>query len=275
MLAPRGEPSGAVALLTSPSTTTLSRPMITILRCSLVGLLLCAGCESPEYVPERSLPARTMPDDSTQPAVERHDGQTPYSGDPADSARDDSAGGGGGAPAVRVTDGATAGPVAEFCETIVRHARNGENVACLPLVTREPRSAGPWVSEYGVDLADEIAERLSFLAFEGSVLETATVGVRLTRAEISRPAVATLEDATELGDVLGVELIVFGTIRRDNNVGRSGRDVLTIDLNCWNASTDEVMARAKFEVPSDVHENSRIWRLAQQESLWSPGRRQL
>jgi hypothetical protein len=84
-----------------------------------------------------------------------------------------------------------------------------------------------------------------------------------------------LEDAAELGAVLDVDLIVFGTIRRDNNVGRQGRDVLTIDLTCWDAEADQVSARVKFEVPSDTHENARIWRLAQQESLWSPGRRQL
>jgi len=245
-------------------------------RGSLVGLLLVAGCESPEYVPERTMPARPVADDSAQPARERHDGQAPYTDDPARADEPTAMGEPGGASrAIQVSSTPSAGPVGEFCDTIVRHAHGNASLACLPLVTRDPRSGGPWVSEYGVDLADEIAERLGYLGFDGTVLETATVGVRLTRADVPKPAVATLEDAVEAGKALQTDLVVFGTIRRDNNVGRSGRDVLTIDLTCWDAKNDRVSARAKYEVPSDDPANARIWRLAQEESLWSPGRRQL
>ena len=215
------------------------------------------SCESPHYVPTRTMPARGPADPEAMAAVEQNDGTAPY-GD-LESASDR-----------RGATDSTSRPLDLFCKQILARGYRSQTLGCLPLVSHDLRHDGPWVSECGVDLADEIAERLRSEGFRQTVLDTNSSSLRISRAGLERGALSTLETVVREGPRLELDLVVFGTIRRQNDVGRAGRDVLVFDVNCFDFARDEIVAREKFEVPSDDPRNARIWRLAQQTSLWNP-----
>lgn len=226
-----------------------------MLRLSLLSipvlLLTATACRSPQYVSARDMPARGPDDSMQQPALERHDGFT----DPSD---------------VGLAPDSSTRHLQVFCEEIAMTAEGRKNIGCLPLVLTDPRSSDPWVPEYGVDLADQVAGWMRGRGFATTVLTTTEMGTRLDETLGVKGTLSSLETLRRHGEHLGVELAVFGTLRRDNNVGRAGRDVLTVDLQCYDFVAEKLLTRISFEVPSDDPANARIWRLAQRTSSWRP-----
>lgn len=214
-------------------------------------LLLAAACRSPQYVAQRDMPARGPDDSAQQPVVERNDGFT------------------GASDSLAPADASTR-PIGVFCEEIATAGAERESLGCLPLVSYGARAPGPYVSEYGVDLADQVAGWMRGRGFGTSVLTTPEMGARLDELLGERATLSTLETLRRHGELLELELVTFGTIRRDDGVGRPGRDVLTVDLQCYDFTSQRVLTRTTFEVPSDDAANERIWRLAQRTSTWKP-----
>lgn len=218
---------------------------------ALLLLTLAAACGGPQYVARREMPARGPSDAAQQPTIERYDGYT----SPEDST----------AP-----DDASTAPITTFCNEIATTVEGRKSLGCFPLVLTDPRRAEPWVPEYGVDVADQVAGWMRTRGFATTVLTTTEMGARLDEALGVMGSLSTLAAMRRHADALDVELAVFGTLRRNNNVGREGRDVLTVDLQCYDFVTQKLVTRTRFEVPSDDAANARIWSLAQRESSWLP-----
>ncbi|QDU86061.1 hypothetical protein Pla163_32100 [Planctomycetes bacterium Pla163] len=246
----------------------------------LASAALLGSCRSPQYVPQRAMPAPGPSDEGMQEVDARHDGQAASGQAGSGQAPDGSATEAVApttAPAPRIapprtSDSATAA-VESFCAAILARGAGAGSIGCLPLVSQDLRTEGPWVAEYGVDLADQVAERVRAHGFTQQILDTSSIAARLARAELAKTALFTVEAVAQDGGQLGLDVLTFGTVRRDNNVGRAGRDVLTVDLCAWDFRSDAMLAREKFEIPSDVRSNARIWRLASTSSLWSPDAR--
>lgn len=255
----------------------MSTPKIAL---ALATTLALGSCRSPEgeYVAPRSMPARGPSDAAQQPAMDRNDGVSneqaptaPAQAPPRQPAvqpppREPVA---TGPPPMQPRDSSTPF-IEEFCNTVVQRSAGRDSIGCLPLVSYDGSKDGPYVTEYGVEVADQVAGRLIDLSFAGPIFDTNSMGVKISNANVTKASLSTTEAVAKHSGRLEADLVVFGSVRRDDNVGRMGRDVLTVDLNCWDVAGNRIIAREKFEVPSDDRSNGRIWRLVQQSSLWGP-----
>lgn len=156
-----------------------------------------------------------------------------------------------------------------FCLNVAAHG--APSFACLPLVTYDLRKSGPWVSELGVRLADDVATRLREAGFKGSVLSVPELDARMARSGVAKSHFASIADVVQSGPLLGVDVIAFGTLKSEHSQGESGRELVTLDLSALELASGRVVARSVIEVPSDRSENSTFFDLAQRESLWLPG----
>ncbi|MFG0317017.1 MAG: hypothetical protein ACF8XB_07090 [Planctomycetota bacterium JB042] len=174
-----------------------------------------------------------------------------------------------GASVVAPTPGVTVGQrIAEFCTAVAAHGGPSTTVAALPVVTYEMRRDAPWVSELGVRLADEIVQRLRDAGYRGPVWTTRELDLRVSAAGIDKASLATLGDVVDHGPALGARLVTFGTLKRENDVGRTGRDLLTLSLTAVDTASRTEAAHLSIEVPSDADNNRTFFELAKRESLW-------
>ncbi len=160
--------------------------------------------------------------------------------------------------------------VAEFCAKVAGAGRNG-SVGCLPLVMYDSDHPGPWVPELGVALADEVADGLRARGFTGASLGTVDMGIRLSQVNLDRVSLTSAEAIAASGDRLGVDVAVFGTMKREKDTGAAFLQRIKVDLAAYSFTSGALVARAKLELRSDTKENARAYAAAKNESLWMPG----
>src|SRR5262249_28355538 len=116
-------------------------------------------------------------------------------------------------------------PVAAFCRDLSRQTgAAAHGVGCFPLVSTDLRTEAPWVSELGVNVADQIATGLGTGGASSTILDTDQLALRLSEQNLSRSSLTTLESIAAASPKLGVDRITFGTIRRRDKVGALDRD---------------------------------------------------
>lgn len=226
---------------------------------ALLAAALCAACwDKPTYVRETPMPS------------ERADA-TPRSRLS------------GGSESALLETGLPAGPVRDrvdafAAEVAGRLQRSGAGSAgVFPLVTydqsHDGAEKGPWVSELGEAVADEVSDALARELPQGFVLGPLDLAVRAADVNLPRESLATLVLVKEQAPRLGLDAVVFGTIERRDHVGERNRHELTLELSCYDLSADAVVAKESFRLPSDRAENAPVWSLAQRESTWLPAKR--
>jgi S1-C subfamily serine protease len=166
--------------------------------------------------------------------------------------------------------GTGAADLAEFCGKIASVPKAG-SVGLLPLVMYDADHAGPWVPELGAALADEVGATLRARGFTGSVLETTDMGIRLSQVNLEKVSLATAEAVAASGDRLGVDVVVFGTMKKDKDPGQAFLQHIKVDLAAYGFQSGALVARARFDLRSDSKENTRAYAAAKNESLWMPG----
>ena len=172
------------------------------------------------------------------------------------------------------TDGVTVGQVmAEFCTRIAAQGGSSVTFGPLPAVSYDLRRDAPWVSELGLRLANDLAQRMDDAGYRGSVLTTRELDVRMQQRGVDKASLSTLPAVAEHGPSLGVDVIAFGTMKRENGIGAPGRDVITLSFTAIEVASGTELAHSSFEVASDVDTNRTFFDLAQRESLWLPGAR--
>ncbi len=161
------------------------------------------------------------------------------------------------------------GPISEFCASLAAQSPKAVSMGCLPLVTYDLRKGDPSISVLGERIADEAALGLNALGYRA--LQTTAMGVEVSRTNVERTALFTLEAVVQHGDRLGLDVVVFGKIRRDDNVGRIARHVLSVDLFAYDFVNGAVVSRKQWEIPSDHPAAAEPFRWHKQRSLWEAG----
>jgi S1-C subfamily serine protease len=160
--------------------------------------------------------------------------------------------------------------VASFAAEVTGKARAG-SLGCLPLVMYDSDHAGPWVPELGVALADEAADLCRGPGFGGTVLGTADMAVRLSQVNLEKVSLTSLEAVAAAGDRLGVDVVLFGTLRREKDSGTAFLQRIKVHLLAYSFPAGALVGERKFELRSDAKENARAYAAAKAESLWMPG----
>jgi S1-C subfamily serine protease len=171
-------------------------------------------------------------------------------------------------------DGGVAGTgsadLAEFCGKLSAVPKAG-SVGFLPLVMYDSDHGGPWVPELGAALADAAAAGLKARGFQGSVLDTADMGIRLSQVNLEKVSLASAEAVAGSGDRLGVDVVVFGKMKRDKDTSVAFGQSIKVDIAAYGFQSGALVARAVFELRSDSKENKKAYSAAQNDSLWMPG----
>ena len=217
-----------------------------VLFCALVGVVSSSGC-GPQYVDPTALPgvAEARPGEKVDMPRIQDPTEFPDTGNPEVSMA----------------------AVADKAST----SGGSGSVGCLPLVTYDWRASGPTVSELGVQIADAIGEKIQAKSYPGEVLSTLDMAVRLSEMNVERQSLSSLTSIMSQGAKLGVDKIVFGTIRHERDVGRSGREVLEVNLFAYDVLGGRLIVEERLGIPSDRHENSRYFTASQRASTWEPG----
>ncbi len=215
----------------------------------IAGVLSLTGCKSDTVVPQTQLPHVT---NEMNPAFPKgSEIATAYANTP-------------------VGESTVGERLANFCLAITAQGGGSTSVGFLPVVTFDLRKNAPWVSELGVRLADDLSRRLKQAGYAGTVLQLPELDVRIQTAGVQKSTFSTLDAVASSGPKLGLDVLVFGTLKRENNLGVNGRDVLTLDLNALQVATGRVLSRESFEVRSDKKENEAFFQLSERDSLWIP-----
>lgn len=145
------------------------------------------------------------------------------------------------------------------------------SAACLPLVYRGIDADEYSVSELGVRFAEELAEALRERMNSSGVLGPAELEVRLRQVNIGKQALFEQEDIAEHADRLGVDLVLYGKIKRRRDRRRPMGESLEVDVRALNLRYDSAASK-KIELPSWEDSNQTAWRLCDEQSLWEPTR---
>src|SRR5258706_9097725 len=144
-------------------------------------------------------------------------------------------------------------------------------VSILPLVEVGSDLPGPWVPALGADLADAAATGLRGKGFGGAVLDTADMAMRLSQVNIEKVSLAAAEAVAAAGDRMGVDVVVFGRMKREKDPGAAFLEVVKVDLQAYGFQSGGLVAHATFDLRSDSKENKRAFAAARNDSLWMPG----
>jgi hypothetical protein len=155
----------------------------------------------------------------------------------------------------------------------VAHATSAGSIGVLPLVTWDYRRTGSSVTELGVRVADDIATGVVEGGYGGQVLGPAGLEARLAELNMDKRSISTLGAVAQEGDRLGVDAVVFGTIKRQVDNGANGRETLDLAVSAYDFATSRLVAQDEIEVASDREENRTCFDLANRDSLWMPGDR--
>ena len=103
----------------------------------------------------------------------------------------------------RLDQDTPAGRVGVFSALVAAKCDEAGSIACLPLSSLDQDHEGPWVSQLGTELADELAGGLIASGFRGRALNSSAVGLRLAEVNLQRSTLSTLERVAEHGDRIG------------------------------------------------------------------------
>jgi S1-C subfamily serine protease len=97
------------------------------------------------------------------------------------------------------------------------------------------------------------------------------MGIRLSQVNLDRVSLTSAEAIAASGDRLGVDVAVFGTMKREKDTGTAFLQRIRVDIAAYSFTKGALVARAKMELRSDTKENARAYAAAKNESLWMPG----
>jgi S1-C subfamily serine protease len=166
--------------------------------------------------------------------------------------------------------GTARGEFDEFCGKIAAQPRIG-SVGCLPLVMYDSDHDGPWVPELGVNLADDVAECLRDKRFSGAVLDSADMAIRLSQVNLDKVTLSSQEAVAGSGDRLGVDVVVFGTMKKDKDPSKAFLQIIKVDLTAYGFQTGALVARKRIELRSDKSENQKAYTASNLDGRWMPG----
>ena len=158
--------------------------------------------------------------------------------------------------------------LSDFVTHVAANAQPGDRLGTFPLVSYGLRRDGPWVSELGVRMADDLTQRLQGTKSYVRTLAIPELDVRIARKGMKKSGFTTLPATVDDAAGLDLSVVVFGTVKRENNQPVNGRDVLSFDLNAMRVSDAQLLARSQFQVLSDRKENMATFDLAERDSLW-------
>jgi len=166
--------------------------------------------------------------------------------------------------------GSGKGALAEFAAKLAAAPRTA-SVGFLPLVMYDSDHSGPWVPRLGTDLADAGAAAVREAGFRGSVLDSAGMEARLHQVNLAKVALYTLEGVTDAGDRIGVDVAVFGNMRKDKDRDTPLLTTIRVDLQAYSFLTGSTLAQTTFVLRSNEPENKAAYDAARVESLWQAG----
>ncbi len=143
------------------------------------------------------------------------------------------------------------------------------SVACLPLVSLVERGE-PRVTRLGEWLADEVAVRLAGAGYGGWIVDTSGMQALLADINLPRTSLHSIADVSRHGHRLGVDVVVFGTIRHYHSAGRDPTGLLEVDLVAHDLDGRRSIARRSIEIRA-VRSNDRYWTYEDRPSAWQPG----
>lgn len=144
------------------------------------------------------------------------------------------------------------------------------SIGCLPFVTFDKTRNGPWVSELGVQLADFGAREMKAKESKAEILNSRDLEIRAAQVGVQRATLSTLSTIASEGPRLGADVLIYGTIREDKDVGQVGRNVMTIRASAYSFMEGRVVAEEEYDFSSQEQGYEWEYRLAGRESTWQP-----
>jgi len=144
------------------------------------------------------------------------------------------------------------------------------SIGCLPFVTFDKTKNGPWVSELGVQLADFAAREMKAKESKADILNPRDLEIRAAQVGVRRATLSTLSTVASEGPRLGADVLIYGTIREDKDVGQVGRNVMTIRASAYSILEGRVVAEEEYNFSSQEQGYQWEYRLAGRESTWQP-----
>lgn len=160
--------------------------------------------------------------------------------------------------------------LAEFAAKLASAPRTA-SVGVLPFVMYDSDHAGPWVPRLGTELADAAAAAVREAGFRGSVLDTGGMEMRLHQVNLAKVALFSPEGVSDAGDRIGVDVVVFGTMRKEKVRDQAMLSAIRIDLQAHSFVTGASAGSTSFVLKSNSPENAPAYEGARTESLWKPG----
>ncbi len=177
--------------------------------------------------------------------------------------------------------GLGSGPILDrmttFAARVAGEAESAGSIGCFPFVSydlaHDGPHDGPWVSELGESLADHLARELAAARPTSWVLAPRDLALRAASANLPREALSTLDAVRTHGARLGVDVLVFGTIRRREDSRVRHRSELVVEVSAYDLQRARIVAQdPPFAIGSDNEQNAHAWRLATEDGTWLPAR---
>ncbi len=144
------------------------------------------------------------------------------------------------------------------------------SIGCLPFVTFDKTKEGPWVSELGVQLADFAAREMKAKESKAEIMNPRDLEIRAAQVGVRRATLSTLSTVASEGPRLGADVLIYGTVREDKDVGQVGRNVMTIRASAYSFLEGRVVAEEEYNFSSQEQGYQWEYRLAGRESTWQP-----
>lgn len=156
-----------------------------------------------------------------------------------------------------------------FIQGLQQDIGEGVIVGFLPLASQSLRGQALSVSELSMLIPDELGRMLESDGVRRTVLTPRDMETRIAEANVARKDVLTRSGAELRAERLGVDVLVIGEIRRTDNVGRSGRHELQIDLSAIDVEGKRSLGRPSPQTfASDRNENFRMFDMASRDGAW-------
>lgn len=160
-------------------------------------------------------------------------------------------------------------PVAKLVHQLEQDLRltltPGQKLGCLPFVSFDPQNPAGWVSELGVQIADDLARRLA--GHDNEVLNTVEMAMRVARAGGD---LAYDGHGIQQAELLGQEVLVFGTIQhRDHAVSRGPGALRSLQLRgvALDVASGRLLADASAEITNEYPQSLPLWEASRLPSV--------
>ena len=158
---------------------------------------------------------------------------------------------------------------APFVEALRRKAPEGASVGFLPLACYDLRRNGPFVSDLAMLVPDELCRQVESDGVRRTLLAPRDMEGRIADSNLARSELFARSSIELRAERMGVDVLVLGELRRERDVGRSGRDELRVEIVAIDVESRAVLARADAtSYFSDVERNVRLYQLADRDGLW-------